>query len=253
MRLDLNADVGESFGVFSIGHDAGLMPLITSANIACGSHGGDPGVMRLTMTLARDHGVAVGAHPGLPDLQGFGRREMKLSRQEVFDLVVYQVGALSGTAAAQGTRLQHVKPHGALYNMAARDPTLAGAVAEAVAAIDPSLILIGLAGSELLAAASRAGLRSAAEGFADRGYTSNGSLVPRGHPGAVITDPDTVAKRVVQMARDGAVDAVDGTRMSIRVETVCIHGDTPGAVHLAARIRSALTEAGVTVQPVGDR
>lgn len=251
MRLDLNADVGESFGAFTIGHDAGLMPHITSANIACGYHGGDPTVMRLTIALAREHGVAVGAHPGLRDLEGFGRREMKLSPQAIFDLVVYQVGALGAAAAAQGTRVHHVKPHGALYNMAARESVVADAVAAAVAAVDQSLVLVGLAGSELLAAASRAGLRAAAEGFADRAYEADGSLVPRGRHGSVINDPEIVLRRVVKMAREGIVEAIDGSPLSLRADTICIHGDTPGAGSLAARIRGALTDAGITLQPVG--
>jgi UPF0271 protein len=251
MRLDLNADVGESFGPYSMGRDADLMPHITSANVACGFHAGDPSVMRLTVALARKHGVAVGAHPGFPDLQGFGRREVQMSAREVYDLVVYQVGALAAVAATQGMRLQHVKPHGALYNMAARDPLLADAIAGAVAAVGRSLILVGLAGSELLAAAARVGIPSASEVFADRAYRADGTLVPRSQPGSVIDEPDTVVARTVGIARDRVVRATDGTQLTLEADTICVHGDTPGAADLAARIRSALIEAGVSVQSMG--
>ena len=249
--MDLNADVGESFGAYTLGQDAALMRVITSANIACGFHAGDPGVMRETVRLARDHGVAVGAHPGFADLAGFGRREMRLTPREAEDLVVYQIGALAGIAAAQGVRLHHVKPHGALYNMAARDAALAGAIARAVAAVDRSLILFGLPGSELVQAGAREGLRTAGEGFADRAYRPDGTLVPRTEPGAVIHDPDTVVGRAVAMARDRAVPAADGARVELSVETICVHGDTPDAGALATRIRHALTEAGISVTRVG--
>jgi UPF0271 protein len=252
MRLDLNADVGESFGPYSMGRDADLMPHITSANVACGFHAGDPGVMRLTVALARKHGVAVGAHPGFPDLQGFGRREVQMSPREVYDLVIYQVGALAAVAATQGMRLQHVKPHGALYNMAARDSLLADAIAGAVAAVGQSLILVGLAGSELLAAASRAGIPSASEVFADRAYRADGTLVPRSQPGSVIDEPDAVVARTVGIARDRVVKATDGTQLKLEADTICVHGDTAGAADLAARIRLALMEAGVSVQRMGE-
>ncbi len=192
MRLDLNADVGESFGAYKLGQDGLLMPAITSANVACGFHAGDPGVMRETVSLARQHGVAVGAHPGFPDLVGFGRREIRATPREVEDLVVYQIGAFAAVAAATGMRLQHVKAHGALYNMAVRDASLADAIARATAAVDRTLILFGLPGSELVAAGQRAGLRTAREGFADRAYRPDGTLVPRHEPGAVIEDPETV-------------------------------------------------------------
>jgi UPF0271 protein len=250
MRVDLNADVGESTASRTVGDDASLMPHITSASIACGFHAGDPGVMRATVALAREHGVAVGAHPGFPDLEGFGRRELQVGPRDVEDFVAYQVGALAGIAAAQGVRLQHVKPHGALFNMAARDAALADAVARATALIDTSIALFGLPDSELLAAGRRAGLRVVPEGFADRGYLSDGSLAPRGQPGALINNPDTIARRAVGMVRDGLVDAVDGTRVRLAIETICVHGDTPGAAALAARIRAALTAAGVEVRSV---
>ncbi len=248
MRVDLNADVGESFGAWSLGQDPALMSSITSANVACGFHAGDPGVMRATVALATEHGVAVGAHPGFPDLAGFGRRELQVSPRDVEDFVVYQVGALAGIAAAQGVRLQHVKPHGALFNMAVRDAALADAVARAVALIDKSMILFGLPGSELVAAGARAGLRTACEVFADRAYRSDGTLVPRQEEGAVIHDAAAVEQRVIAMVRDQAVQAIDGTRVPLTIDTICVHGDTPGAAELAARVRAALETAGVNVK-----
>lgn len=251
MRVDLNSDVGESFGAYTIGQDPILLQHITSANVACGFHAGDPGVMRATVALARQHGVAVGAHPGFPDLVGFGRRDLHATPREVEDFVVYQIGALWATAAVQGVRLQHVKPHGALFNMAVRDAALADAIARATASVDSSLILFGLPGSELIAAGRRAGLRTAAEVFADRAYEPDGTLVSRRKPGAVIHDPEAVIARVVRMARDRSVVAVDGSVVRLELDTICVHGDTPGAANLAARIRTALAEAGVDVRAVG--
>ena len=248
MRVDLNADVGESFGAWSLGQDPALMSSITSASVACGFHAGDPGVMRATVALALEHGVAVGAHPGFPDLAGFGRRELQVSPRDVEDFVVYQIGALAGIAAAQGVRLQHVKPHGALFNMAVRDAALADAIARAVTMIDTSMILFGLPGSELVAAGTRAGLRTACEVFADRAYRSDGTLVPRQEEGAVIHDAAAVEQRVIEMVRDQAVQALDGTRVPLTVDTICVHGDTPGAAGLAARIRASLEKAGVEVK-----
>jgi UPF0271 protein len=247
-HVDLNSDVGESFGAWALGQDPVLFPHITSANVACGFHAGDPGVMRATVALAREHGVAVGAHPGFPDLSGFGRRDMRLSPREVEDLVVYQIGALAGVAAAQGVRLQHVKAHGALYNMAVTEFALAEAIARATASVDRSLVLLGLPGSQLLTAGERAGLPTAAEAFADRAYRADGTLVPRTQPGAVIHDGDVVVQRVVAMVRDQAVVAEDGSRVPLRIDTICVHGDTPGAAQLAARIREALTEGGIEVR-----
>ncbi|MBI3048474.1 MAG: LamB/YcsF family protein [Acidobacteria bacterium] len=250
MRVDLNADVGEG-RLGALGQDPALMPSITSANVACGFHAGDPGVMRATVALAREHGVAVGAHPGFPDLEGFGRRELQVSPRDVEDFVVYQVGALAAIAAAQGIRLQHVKPHGALFNMAVRDRALADAVARAAAVLDRELILFGLPGSELVTAGERAGLRTAREGFADRAYGPDGTLVPRAEPGAVIHDPEVVVRRALRMVREGTVEAVDGSRVPLVIDTLCVHGDTPGAAELAARIRRALVDAGVKVKAVG--
>lgn len=251
MRVDLNADVGEGASESGLGQDPALMRSITSANVACAFHAGSPGVMRATIELAAGHGVAVGAHPGFPDLEGFGRRELQVAPRDVEDFVVYQVGALAAIAAAQGVRLQHVKPHGALFNMAARDPELADAVARAAAAIDKSLILFGPPGSQLTAAGRRAGLRIACEAFADRAYNADGSLVARQHPEAVIHDPDVVAGRAVRMVREQVVQALDGTDVPLIVDTICVHGDTPGAAALAARIRAALTGAGIDVKAVG--
>ena len=251
MRVDLNADVGESFGAYKLGQDALLMPVITSANVACGFHAGDPGVMRETVALARQHGVAVGVHPGFPDLAGFGRREIRATTREVEDLVVYQIGALAAVAATHAVHLQHVKPHGALYNMAVRDAALADAIARATAAVDPTLILFGLPGSELIAAGQRAGLRTAREGFADRAYQPDGTLAPRHLAGAVIEDPDLVVTRAVSMARDRLVTAIDGSRIAVDVETICVHGDTPGAAALAADIRHELERVGLSVVPIG--
>jgi 5-oxoprolinase (ATP-hydrolysing) subunit A len=253
MRVDLNSDVGESFGAYTIGQDPILLPHVTSANVACGFHAGDPGVMRATVAMARQHGVAVGAHPGFPDLVGFGRRDLHATAQEVEDFVVYQVGALAAVAAAQGVRLQHVKPHGALFNMAVRDASLADAIARATAAVDRSLILFGLPQSELVRAGERAGLRTAREVFADRAYEPDGTLVSRRTPGAVIHDPDAVVARVVRMATDHTVRAVDGSVVRLEIDTICVHGDTRGAADLAARIRQALEGAGVQVKPVGQR
>src|SRR5262245_913074 len=247
MRVDLNADVGESFGAYSIGHDRELMKVITSANIAAGFHGGDPSVLRDTIRLAKLSGVAIGAHPGFPDLVGFGRRDLKVSAREAEDLVLYQIAAVAGVASTEGVRLQHVKPHGALFNMAARDNKLAAAIARAVAAFDRQLILLGLPDSELIRGRGDAGLRVAAEGFADRAYEADGSLVARTKPGAVIHDVDAVAKRVVQLARDHSVIALDGSRLPMNVETICVHSDTEGADVLARRVRESLEAAGIHV------
>jgi UPF0271 protein len=247
-RVDLNADVGESFGTYVLGQDPALMPSITSANVACGFHAGDPSVMRETVGLAARHGVAVGAHPGFPDLSGFGRRPMTLSAREVEDIVAYQVGALAGIAAACGLRLQHVKAHGALYNMAASDRQLADAIARALVAVDRSLVMVGLSGSALIAAGRDAGLATASEVFADRAYRADGTLVPRHLPGAVLGEEATVTARAVRMVRERAVTAEDGAIVALDVDTICVHGDTPGAAALARGVRAALEQAGVVVK-----
>jgi UPF0271 protein len=250
LRIDLNADVGESFGAYAIGHDPGLMKSITSANVAAGFHGGDPSVLRATIRRAKAHGVAVGAHPSFPDLAGFGRREMSMSPREAEDLVLYQIAAVAGVAHVEGVVLQHVKPHGALYNMAARDFALAGAIARAVVAFSDALILVGPPGSELLKAGRAVGLRVAAEVFADRAYESDGSLVSRKKLGAIIHDADVVVERSVRMARHGTVVAIDGSIVALHVDTMCVHGDTPGADELAAKLRAALQTAGLTVKAI---
>jgi UPF0271 protein len=250
MRIDLNSDLGESFGPWVMGADEALMTSITSANIACGYHAGDPTVMRRTIALAKAHGVEVGAHPGFADLAGFGRREIHMTPSEVEDLVLYQVAALAGVAAAEGVRLQHVKAHGALYNMAARDAALAAAIARAVAAFDRSLILFGLPNSALLSEGQKAGLPVAAEMFADRTYEPDGSLTSRRVAGSVIHDPAVVVERAVQMARSGRVIATNGAEIALGADTMCLHGDTPGSADLARRIRTALEAAGIVVAPL---
>jgi UPF0271 protein len=247
--VDLNADMGESFGAYVMGQDDALMGAITSANVACGFHAGDPSVMRATVRLARRHGVAVGAHPAFPDLVGFGRREMQIPPAQVEDLVAYQIGALAGIAAAEGVTLSHVKPHGALYNMAARDAALAAAIVRAVTAVDRRLRVVGPPDSALVLAAHDAGLRTASEAFADRAYRADGSLVPRGEAGAVLHDESAVVARALEMVREQAVTAIDDTRIALRVETICVHGDTPGAAAMARRLRESLERAGVEVAP----
>ena len=253
MQIDLNADLGESFGPWPMGQDEALMSNITSANIACGFHGGDPSVMRQTVTAALAHQVAIGAHPGFPDLVGFGRRELHATPSEVEDFVLYQVAALAGIAAAHGARLQHVKAHGALYNMAVRDRALADAIARATAAIDRSLILFGLPGSELLRAGERAGLHVASEAFADRAYEPDGTLVSRKRAGSVIHDARTVVARAVAMVTTGRVTAVDGSQLALHADTICLHGDTPDSAALAREVREGLRAAGVEVRSLHER
>lgn len=251
MRVDLNCDMGESFGRWELGADAAIMPHISSANIACGAHAGDTIVMRRTLRLASQHGVSCGAHPGFADLAGFGRREIPTSPGEAADLVLCQLGALSAIAGAEGVRLRHVKAHGALYNMAARNRALADAIALAVASFDRTLTFFGLAGSGMLDAGRQAGLTVAAEGFADRAYEPDGSLTSRSLHGSVIHDLEIVVARAVRMARDGRVHARNGAEIELRVDTICVHGDTPGADQLAASLRAGLEDAGIKVAAVG--
>lgn len=240
--IDLNADVGEGCG-----DDAALMTLISSANIACGVHAGDAATMRTAVLMARDAGVAIGAHPSFPDREHFGRRDMHLSADDVHWCIVAQIEALAEIAAAAGTLLHHVKPHGALYNMAARDAQLADAIAAAVRSVDRSLLLFGLAGSVAVTAAANAGLRGVTEAFADRAYRPDASLMPRDQPGSVLHDDQLIAARAVTIARDRGVTAVDGSWLQLDADTICLHGDTPGAALLAGRIRQALAAAGITV------
>ncbi len=249
-RVDLNCDMGESHGAWTMGHDADVLPFVSSVNIACGFHAGDPTVMRTTVRAAAERGVCIGAHPGLPDLLGFGRREMAVSVDDVYDMTVYQVGALRAVCTAAGAKMQHVKPHGALYNMAAVQPALADAIARAVRDVDAALILVGLSGSALLTAGATCGLRTASEVFADRHYRADGTLVPRSHPAALIVDAERSAARAVQMALTRTVTAIDGTDVPVSADTICIHGDAAGAPILAARIRAALELAGVAVAAI---
>ena len=240
--------MGESFGAWTLGNDEALMPFITSANIACGFHAGDPTVMRQTVRAALRHGVALGAHPGLPDLAGFGRRDMAISAAEAFDLTVYQLGALAGVARAEGGTLRHLKPHGALYNMAATSAALAEAIAEAVYRVQPELTLFGLAGSELTKAGEKLGLRTAHEVFADRTYQANGTLTPRRQPDALITSADAAIAQVLGMVQEGRVRSQQGPEVAIRADTVCLHGDGAHALEFAQRLHAALQKAGVRLQ-----
>jgi UPF0271 protein len=249
--IDLNADLGEGFGAWTMGDDAGVLRHVTSANVACGFHAGDPGVIDRTIALAARVGVAVGAHPSHHDLRGFGRRPIAADPAEVEADVVYQVGAVLAFARSHGVRLVHVKPHGALYNQAAVDELLARAIARGVARVSPDLVLVGAASSPAMRRAAEAsGLRFAAEAFADRAYERDGTLVPRGRPGAVLSDTAEVAARAVGIARDRRVAAVDGTVIALEADTICLHGDTPGAVEHARAVRAALEAAGIAVRPL---
>ncbi|QPF71950.1 LamB/YcsF family protein [Roseateles sp. DAIF2] len=245
--LDLNCDMGESFGAYTMGNDLAILDQVSSANIACGFHAGDPPTMRRIVNAALAKGVAVGAHPGLPDLQGFGRREMKVSPAEAYALVLYQVGALAGFVQAAGGRLNHVKAHGALYNMAARDRALSDAIAQAVRDFDPGLVYFGLAGSVMIEAAQALGLRCAHEVFADRSYQDDGRLTARGTPGAMIEDEDRSLAQVRQMLHEGRVTALSGATVPVRADTLCLHGDQPGALAFAQRIRAELGADGVAL------
>ena len=245
--VDINCDMGESYGAWKMGEDAAVMPYITSANVACGFHGGDPGTIRATVKLALEHGVAIGAHPSLPDLQGFGRRVMKISPQDMYDLVLYQAGAVEAFVRAAGARLHHVKCHGALYNMAANDAGLAEAMARAVKDLGGGLMLYALSNSLMMNTAKKLGIRVAGEVFADRGYADDGTLAPRGSPGAMIEDATLAAQRAVSMVEDGYVTALSGVRVPVSPDTLCLHGDQPGAVAFAKAIRKAFSEHGIAV------
>jgi UPF0271 protein len=251
-RIDINCDLGESYGEFTVGADARIMPYITSANVACGFHAGDPVTMAHTINLAKKHRVAVGAHPGYPDIMGFGRREMQLTSQEAMSYTLYQVSALQGFAGAANTKLQHVKPHGALYNTSAKDENLSNAIVEAIRALNESLIVFAPPNSVLTKTAAKKGLKVACEFFADRAYNSDGSLVSRKQPSAVIQDARKVVERVIRVVKDGSVVAVDGEVASLsEVHTICVHGDTPMAVSLAQALKRGLTRKGIEVAPVG--
>lgn len=247
--IDLNADLGESFGRWVLGDDEAMLAVVTSANVACGFHAGDPSTLRRTCAQAAVRGVVVGAQVGYPDLAGFGRRFLDVEPDRLADDVVYQIGALAGMCRVAGTEVRYVKPHGALYNAVVHHEEQAAAVVAAVRDYDAGLPVVGLPGSALLRAAEAAGLRAVREFFADRGYTPQGTLVPRTQPGALLKDPDAVAARVLRMVRDGFVTAVDGTDVPVGAESICMHGDSPGAVLMARAVRAALDDAGMSPRP----
>ena len=246
--IDLNCDLGESFGAYTIGMDSAVIPYITSANVACGYHAGDPLVMQKTVAACKASGVHIGAHPGYLDLMGFGRRNITATPAEIKAYVQYQVGALSAFCAAAGVPLCHVKPHGAMYNMAAKDEALARAICEGILEVNPALTLLALSGSAMVRAARELGLGVKSEVFADRGYQADGTLVPRGRPGAMITDEDEAIARVIRMAKEGVVRSVDGMDVPLVADSVCVHGDGEKALAFVRRIRAALTDAGIEVR-----
>ena len=248
-KVDLNCDLGESFGAYKIGLDGEVIPYISSANIACGFHASDPVVMAHTVAMAKEHGCSVGAHPGFPDLMGFGRRQMQITPEEAKDYIIYQVGALAAFCRSQGIRLHHVKPHGALYNMAAVDDSLARAVCEGIYVVDPELVLLGLAGSELLKAAEDTGLRYASEVFADRAYNEDGTLVSRKLPGAVIRDEALAVQRVLRMVNEQKVTSITGKDITIRPDSICVHGDNQKALQFVQKIRDALIKEKIEIKP----
>ena len=247
--IDLNADLGEGFGAYRHDQDAELLELVSSANVACGFHAGDPLIMRTTVAAAVKNGVAVGAHPGYPDLLGFGRRDLGATPSEITAYLIYQIGALQAICHAAGTRLRYVKAHGALYNRAVVDRSVAAAIAEGVRSADRELTLLGLANSNLLTEGQAAGLRTAAEAFADRAYARDGSLLPRSQPGAVIHDVEAVVARTVRMASTGRVTSIEGDELNVPADSICVHSDTPGAIELLRAIRRGLADAGVEVVP----
>jgi UPF0271 protein len=247
-RIDFNCDMGESFGAYKMGQDKEIIKYITSANIACGFHAGDPNWMRWTVKLAEEHGVAVGAHPSYPDLRGFGRRNMAVAPGDAKNDIIYQMGALAAFTSAK--KLQHMKLHGAMYNVAARDEALARVVCEAILEVDPEIILVALAGSPWVNIAKDMGLRVAREAFADRAVNADGTLVPRSKPGSVIEDVDEVARRSIKMVTEGKVTAISGEEVALSADTLCLHSDTPNSIHLASYIRSALEAEGVQIVPL---
>lgn len=249
-KIDLNCDLGESFGAYKIGMDEEVIKYISSANVACGFHASDPVVMDKTVKNAKLNGIAVGAHPGFPDLMGFGRRNMNVSPSDAKAYVQYQVGALNAFCTANGVKLAHVKPHGALYNMAGKDYALSKAICEGIYEIDPNIILLGLSGSQMLKAAADTGLRCAKEVFADRAYEEDGSLVARTKPGAVITDEKESLKRVIGMVKEGKVTAITGKEIPIEAQSICVHGDGVKALEFVKKIRQALTDEGIEIVPL---
>lgn len=250
MKVDLNADLGESFGNYKCGMDEEVIRYVSSVNVACGFHASDPVVMAETVRLAKEKNAAVGAHPGYPDLVGFGRRNMAVSPKEVKAMVQYQIGALQAFCKAAHVGLQHVKPHGAMYNMAAKDEKLAYAIAEGIYEVDSGLILLGLSGSQLIKAGEETGLKVANEVFADRAYQADGTLVPRSQKGAVIEEEETAVRRTIRMVQEGVVTSIDGAEIPIKADSVCLHGDGKNAVAFARLLQEKLTEAGVSIVPI---
>ena len=248
MQIDLNCDLGEAFGNYSFGGDADIIPLITSANIACGFHAGDENVMNETVKLAKEHGVGIGAHPGLPDLKGFGRRNMNIAPNEIYNLVVYQLGALNGFCKIHGTRINHVKPHGALYQMGARDKTIAHAIAQAVYDFDPELIFVGLSNTLLISEAQNVGLKVASEVFADRRYEDDGQLVSRKEKDASITNTEEALNQVIKMVTENKVVSKNGKEINLQADTICVHGDGAHALEFVTQIRKKLTKEGIDIQ-----
>ena len=246
--VDLNSDLGEGFGIWSLGDDDALLDVITSANIACGFHAGDPNIMRRVCDTASGRGVAIGAQVSYRDLAGFGRRMIDIDQLSLTNDVIYQIGALDGFARVAGSRVRYVKPHGALYNRTVHDEDQAAAVVAAIVAYDPTLPVLGLPGSALLRLGEQAGLRTVTEAFADRGYTAQATLVPRSQPGALLHDPVLVAQRMVQMLDTGRIQSVDGVEVAVSAQSICVHGDTPGAVAMAVAVRKGLAEAGVDIR-----
>lgn len=246
--IDLNSDLGESYGAWRMGDDAAMLSIVSSANIACGFHAGDPAGLFRSVKAAAERGVAVGAHVSYPDRVGFGRRDLDVTPEDLFADVIYQIGALKGIAAAAGTRVSYVKPHGALYNRIAHDPKQGGAVIDAIKAVDPSLVLMGLANAPILTLATSAGLSVVAEAFADRAYTPRGELVSRREAGSVLHDRDKIAERMVQLARTGRLEAIDGSMIAISAQSICVHGDSPGAVEIAKTIRQRFDEEGIAIR-----
>jgi UPF0271 protein len=249
VTIDLNSDLGEGFGVWTLGDDDALLEVVTSANVACGFHAGDPDILRRVCALAAERGVVIGAQVGYRDLHGFGRRAIDVAPPTLTNEVIYQIAALDGFARVAGTRVSYVKPHGALYNTVVHDVEQATAVVEAITLYDPSLPVMGLPGSSILDIADRAGLRTVTEAFADRGYTPQGTLVPRSEPGALLHDPWQVAERMVRMVKTGRLQASDGSDITVSASSICVHGDSPSAVKIAVAVRKALSEAGIDVRP----
>jgi len=253
MKIDLNCDMGESFGPYKIGRDDEVIKYITSANIACGWHAGDSAIMDKTVRMAMLNNVSVGAHPGYPDLHGFGRKRIDYPPEDIRTLVMYQIGALQAFCTAHGTRLRHVKPHGALYLAAVEREPVARSIAEAIASVDPELIYVALAGKKgelMRSIGTELGLKVIYEAFPDRAYTPEGTLAPRREPGAVIKDPEEIARRAVMMAKEGRITATDGTEIDLTAQTLCVHGDSDAALESVKRIREVFDDEGIEVSPI---